>query len=82
MDYNPNLGWIQKVSALAWHGDQTAKEGIPAMAIGGIAVAGWGEQRLPRDTWEKLLSHHDWRLESKADETSAIPLLPFGFNPQ
>jgi hypothetical protein len=59
--------------------DSLKKQGIPVMAIGGIAVAVWGEPRLTRDidmkvlvsregveVWldkEKLLPGADWELE-------------------
>lgn len=35
--------------------DFLKKEGVPVMAIGGIAVAVWGEPRLTRDIYMKVL---------------------------
>ena len=37
------------------------KEGIPTMAIGGIAVGIWGEPRLTRDIDMKVLIHREDR---------------------
>jgi hypothetical protein len=37
------------------------KEGIPAMAIGGIAVGVWGEPRLTRDIDMKVLVRREDR---------------------
>ncbi len=41
--------------------DLMRREGIPVMAIGGIAVAVWGEPRLTRDIDIKIQLHRDER---------------------
>ncbi|HXF84839.1 MAG TPA: hypothetical protein VNK49_05560 [Anaerolineales bacterium] len=41
--------------------DLMRREGVPVMAIGGIAVAVWGEPRLTRDVDLKILLHREDR---------------------
>ena len=50
------------------------KEGIPAMAIGGIAVGIWGEPRLTRDIDMKVLAHREDRTRLLAVLRTFTPL--------
>ncbi|MBM3179832.1 MAG: nucleotidyltransferase family protein [Chloroflexi bacterium] len=50
------------------------KEGIPTMAIGGIAVGVWGEPRLTRDIDMKVLIHREDRARLLAVLRAFTPL--------
>ncbi len=50
------------------------KEGLPAMAIGGIAVGVWGEPRLTRDIDMKVLIRRENRARLLAVLRAFTPL--------
>ena len=62
------------IDAVVAFQDLLEKEGIPTMAIGGIAVGVWGEPRLTRDIDMKVLIHREDRARLLAVLQAFTPL--------